>query len=65
MATNNTLKIKFTGCNLSVQGMKAAMEPITLELQLETTTRLDNLKEVLLDEFKVHRKIDQTIAISL
>ena len=31
------------------------MQPITLELQLETTTRLDDLKEVILDGFKVHR----------
>ena len=31
------------------------MQPITLELQLETTMRLDDLKEVLLDGFKAHR----------
>ena len=55
MAMNSTLKIKFTGCNPNVQGNKAAMQQITLELQLETTMRLDDLKEVLLDGFKVHR----------
>ena len=52
---NSTLKLKFTGCNPNVQSKKAAMQPITLELQLDTTTRLDDLKEVLLDGFKVHR----------
>ncbi len=55
MATNSTLKIKFTGCNPNIQGKKAAMQPITLELQLETTMRLDDLKEVILDGFEVHR----------
>ena len=55
MATNSTLKIKFTGCNPNVRGKKAAMQPINLELQLEINTRLDDLKEVLLDGFKVHR----------
>jgi hypothetical protein len=55
MAMNSTLKIKFSGCNPNVQGNKAAMQQITLELQLETTMRLDDLKEVLLDGFKVHR----------
>ena len=55
MATNSTLKIKFTGCNPNVCGKKAATQPITLELQLETITRLDDLKEVILDGFKVHR----------
>jgi hypothetical protein len=55
MAMDRTLKIKFTGCNPNVRGKKAAMQPITLELQLETTTRLDDLKEILLDGFQVHR----------
>jgi hypothetical protein len=31
------------------------MQPITLELQLETTMGLDDLKEILLNGFKVHR----------
>ena len=55
MARNSTLNIKFTGCNPNGWGNKAAMQPITLELQLETTTRLDDLKEILLNGFKVHR----------
>ena len=46
---DSTLKIKFTGCNPNVRGKKAAMQPITLELQLETTIRLDDLKGILLD----------------
>ena len=62
---NSTLKIKFTGCNPDVRGNKAAMQQITLELQLETTTRLDDLKEVILDGFKVHMNINQNIAMSL
>ena len=33
---------------------KAATQPITLELQLETTMGLDDLKETLLNGFKVH-----------
>jgi hypothetical protein len=49
MAMNSTLKMKFTGLNPNVQGKKSPMQPITLELQLETTTRLDELKEVLLN----------------
>ncbi len=52
---NSTLKIQFTGCNPNDRGKKAPMQPITLELQLETNTKLDDLKEVLLDGFKVHR----------
>ena len=31
------------------------MQQITLELQLETTTRLDDLKEILRSGFKVNR----------
>ena len=65
MSRNSTLNIKFTGCNPNGQGNKAAMQPITLELQLETTMRLDDLKEILLDGFKVHRNDHQTIAMSL
>ena len=55
MATNGTLKIQFTGPNPNVWGKKSPMQPITLELQLEMTTRLDELKEKLLNGFNVHR----------
>jgi hypothetical protein len=55
MASNSALNIKFTGCNPNGWGNKAAMQPITLDLQSETTTRLDDLKEILLNGFKVHR----------
>jgi hypothetical protein len=48
MAMNSTLKIKFTCCNPNVWGKKAAMQLITLELQLETNMKLDDTKEVLL-----------------
>ena len=51
---NITLNVKFTGCNPNGWDNKAAMQPITLELQLETTG-LDDLKEILLNGFKVHR----------
>jgi hypothetical protein len=49
MASNSALNKKFTGCNPNGRGNKAAMQQITLELQLETTTRLDDLKEILLN----------------
>ncbi len=62
---NSTLKIKFTGCNPNIWGKKAAMQPITLELQLETTTRLDDLKEVIVDDSKSKGTIDQIFAMSL
>ncbi len=55
MSRNSALNIKFTGCNPNGQGKKAAMQPITLELQLETTMGLDDMKEILLNGFKVHR----------
>ena len=55
MATNGTLKIKFTGPNPNVRGKKSPTQPITLELQLEMTTRLDELKEKLLNGFNIHR----------
>ncbi len=55
MATNGTLKIKFTGPNANVRGKKSPTQPITLELQLETTTKLDDMKEILLNGFNVHR----------
>jgi hypothetical protein len=38
-----------------VGAIRQQAQPITLELQLETTTRLDDLKEILLNGFKVHR----------
>ncbi len=55
MSRNSTLNIKFTGCNPNGQGKKAAIQPITLELQLDTKMRLDDLKEIILNGFKVHR----------
>jgi hypothetical protein len=55
MAKNSALNIKFTGCNANGGSEKTAMQPITLELQLETSTRLDDLKEILLNGFKFHR----------
>ncbi len=67
MASNSALYIKFTCCNSNDWGNKAAMlqcqwpghkaatQPIPLKLQLETTTTLDDLKEILLNGFKVHR----------
>ncbi len=54
MATNGTLKI-FTGPNPNVQGKKSPIQLISLELQLEMTTKLDDLKELLFDGYKVHR----------
>ena len=55
MSRNTALNIKFMGCNPNGRGNKAAAQPFTLELQLETTMRLDDLKEILLNGFKVHR----------
>jgi hypothetical protein len=55
MSRNSALNKKFMGCNPNGRGNKAAMQPITLELQFETTMRLDDLKEILLNGFKVHR----------
>ena len=55
MSRNIALNIKFTGCNPNGRGNKAATQRITLELQLETTMGLDDLKEILLNGFKVHR----------
>ena len=55
MTTNGTLKIKVTGPDPNVRGKKSPTQPITLELQLEMTTRLDELKEILLNGFNVHR----------
>ena len=65
MSRNSALNIKFTGCNPIGRGNKAAMQPITLELQLETTTRLDDLKAILLMDSKSTGMINQTIAMSL
>ena len=55
MSRNSALNIKFTGSNPNDRGNKAATQWITLELQLETTMGLDDLKEILLNGFKVHR----------
>jgi hypothetical protein len=62
---NSALNIKFTGRNPNGQGNKVAMQPITLELQLETTMGLDDLKEILLNGFKVHRNDQSNFAMSL
>ena len=56
MATNSGLKIKFTGTNPRGWGNKSATQPITLELQVETSTPLDMMNEMILDGFKVKRK---------
>ena len=55
MSRNSSLNIKFTVCNPNGRGNKAAMQPITLELQLDTTMRLYDLKEIILRGFKVQR----------
>ncbi len=55
MSRNSALNINFTGCNPNGRGKKAAMQPITLDLQFETTMRLDDLKEIFLNGFKVNR----------
>ena len=55
MANNSALNIKSTCRNPNGRGNKAAMQLITLNLRLETTMRLDDLKEILLNGFKVHR----------
>ncbi len=55
MSGNSALNIKFTGCNPNGRGNMAAMQRITLELQLEITMGLDDLKGILLNGFKVHR----------
>ncbi len=65
MSRNSALNIKFTGCNPNGRGNKAAMQPITLELQLETTMGLDDLKEFFLLDSKSTGMINQTIAMSL
>lgn len=49
------LKIKFSGTTPKGWGNKSATLPITLELQLETSTPLDMLNEMILDGFKVKR----------
>lgn len=55
MATNSGLKIKFSGTTPKGMGTKPATLPITLELQLETSTPLDMMNEMILDGFKVKR----------
>ena len=64
MSRNSALNIKFMGCNPNGRGNKAAMQLITLELQLETTLRLDDLKAILPNGFKVHKYDQSTIAMS-
>ena len=51
--TNLGLKIKFPGTTPKGWGNKSATQPITLELQLETSTPLDMIDEMILDGFKV------------
>ncbi len=55
MATNSRLKIKFSGTTPKGCGNKSSTQPITLELQLETSTPLDMMNEMILDGFKVKR----------
>ena len=55
MATKNWLKIKFSGTTPKRWGNKSATQPIVLELQLETSTSLDMMNEMILDGFKVKR----------
>ena len=55
MATNSRLKIKFSGTTPKGWGKKPATQPITLVLQLETSTPLDMMNEMILDGFKVKR----------
>ena len=55
MATNSGLKIKFSGTTHNGWVNKPANQPIMLELQLETSTPLDMMNEMILDGFKVKR----------
>ena len=55
MATNSGLKIKFSGTTPKGWGNKSATQPIMLELQLETSTPLDMMNEMILDGLKVKR----------
>ncbi len=55
MATNSGLKIKFSGTTPKGWGNKPATQPITLELQSETSTPLDMINEMIFDGFKVKR----------
>ncbi len=55
MVTNSRLKIKFSGTTPKEWGNKCATQPITLELQLETSTPLDMMNKMILDGFKVKR----------
>ena len=55
MVTNSGLKIKFSGTTAKGMGNKPATQPITLELQLETSTPLNMMNEMILDGFKVKR----------
>ena len=55
MATNSGLKMKFSGTTPKGWGNKPATQPIMLELQLETSTPLDMMNEMILYGFKVKR----------
>ena len=55
MASNSAFNIKFKCFSPNGRGKKAATQQITVELHLEQTTRLDDLKEILLTGFKIHR----------
>ena len=55
MATNSGLKIKFSGTTPKGMVNKPATLPITLELQLETSTPINMMSEMILDGFKVKR----------
>ncbi len=55
MATNSGLKIKFSGTTPKGMVNKPATLPITLELQLETSTPIDKMNEMILEGFKVKR----------
>ena len=52
---NSRLKIKFSGTTPKGMGTKPATLPIMLELQLETSTPIDMMKEMILEGFKVKR----------
>ena len=55
MATNSGLKIKFSGTTPKGWGKKPATQPIMLKLQLERSTPLDMMNEMILDGFKIKR----------
>ena len=55
MATNSSLKIKFSGTTPKGWGKKPATQPIMLELQLDASTPPNMMNEMILDGFKVKR----------